>query len=189
MKKRLMCLCLVLAMVFGFVAVAPPARAVSDMKASDDCIDLIKRFEGFSGKPYVDTDGKYTIGYGTRCPDELVDKYMKTPMTEEEGEVELRKTVATYESAVNKFIDKHRLSYEQHQFDAIISLVFNCGSSWLNKGSTLIKALVGGATGNELIYAFTIYSMSNGNRSLGHVRRRLAEASLYLSGQYLRPAP
>ena len=189
MKKRLMCLCLVLSMVFGIFVTAPATRAASDMKASDACIDLIKRFEGFSGKPYVDSDGLYTIGYGTRCPEELVEKYMNTPMTEEEAEVELRKTVATYENAVNKFMDKHKLIYEQHQFDAIISLVFNCGSSWLNKGSTLIKALIGEATGNELIYAFTIYSMSNGNRSLGHVRRRLAEASLYLSGQYLRPAP
>ena len=189
MMKKLLSLCLAFVLVIGLVNMAPVARAASDFKASESCIAFIKEFEGFSGKPYRDSDGKYTIGYGTRCPDELVDKYMETPMTQEEADAELREKLVTYENAVNAFIDRNGLTYEQRQFDALISLVFNCGTSWLSKGSTLVRALVSGAEGNELIYAFSIYSMSGGTRSVGHVRRRLAEANVYLNGQYSRTAP
>lgn len=189
MKRRSLCLFLAICVLMGTFLLPPDVRAASSMTASDDVISIIKQFEGFSGTPYVDTDGKYTIGYGTRCPEELVSQYNETPMTEEEAEAELRKTVAGYEKDVNAFIDKYGLSYEQRQFDAVISFVFNVGSGWLRKGETLIDALTSGATGNELIYAFTIYSMSGGSRSVGHIRRRLAEACIYLEGVYSRPAP
>ena len=189
MMKRLLSLCMAIVLVIGLVGMAPQAHAASDMKASEDCIQFIKEFEGFSGKPYKDSDGKYTIGYGTRCPDDLVEKYMADPMTKEEADRELREKLVTYESEVNRFIDRNGLSYKQQQFDALVSLVFNCGSSWLSKGSTLVKALTTGAQGSDLIYAFSIYSMSGGSRSLGHVRRRLAEANIYLNGLYSRTVP
>lgn len=188
MKKRLICLCLVITIITGLFALAP-VSAASDMKASDSCLAIIKEFEGFSGTPYRDTDGHYTIGYGTRCPTDMVDHYKETPMTPEEADAELRQEIATYEKAVNSFIDRHGITFTQQQFDAVVSLVFNVGTSWLTKGGTLINALTGGATGNELIYAFTIYSMSGGNRSVGHVKRRLAEANVYLNGEYSRTLP
>ncbi|MBQ3214949.1 MAG: SH3 domain-containing protein [Oscillospiraceae bacterium] len=188
MKKRLISLCLVVAVITGLFALAP-VSAASDMKTSDSGLDLIKQFEGFSGTPYRDTDGHYTIGYGTRCPTDMIEYYMQTPMTHEEAEAELRKEVLTYEKAVNSFIDRHGVTFTQQQFDAVVSLVYNVGPSWLTKGGTLINALAGGATGNELIYAFTIYSMSGGNRSVGHVKRRLAEANAYLNGEFSRDLP
>ena len=189
MRTRILCLCLSFCLLLGALVTPVPARAASSMKASDDLLNMIKQYEGFSGTPYVDTDGKYTIGYGTRCPDELVEKYQKTPMTEKEAEAELRKEMVTYEDAVNAFMDKNGVSFKQHQFDAVCSLVFNVGNSWLNKGETLIKALTSGASGNDLIYAFTIYSMSGGKRSIGHVLRRLSESCIYNEGIYSRPAP
>lgn len=189
MNKRFLSLCLVLALVLSFFAFAPAAYAESKMATSEACLTVIKELEGFSGKPYRDTDGKYTIGYGTRCPDELVSKYRNNPMTKEEADAELRKEIVSYETAVNAFIDRHSLTFTQGQFDGVVSLVFNCGNSWLTKGKTLIEALSGGATGNELIYAFSIYSMSGGNRSIGHVKRRLSEANMYLSEEYARTPP
>lgn len=189
MKTRILCLCLSLCLLLSAVVLPTSAHAASSMKASDDLLNIIKKYEGFSGTPYKDTDGKYTIGYGTRCPDELVEKYQKTPMTEKEAEAELRKEMVTYEDAVNAFIDRHGVSFKQHQFDAVCSLVFNVGNSWLQKGETLINALSTGATGNDLIYAFTIYSMSGGKRSVGHILRRLSESCIYLEGVYSRPAP
>ena len=224
MKKRFMCLCLVVALVVGLFVGAPIASAAEDtptdtpvdtptdppadtptdpsvdaptdppvdppedvpeeMKSSEELIAAIKQFEGFSGTPYLDTDGLYTIGYGTRCPADKVEQYMQTPMTKEEADAELRDKLVTYETEVNRFIKRHGLTYEQRQFDGVVSLVFNCGTSWLTKGGTLIRALSSGAEGNELICAFSIYSLSNGVRSLGHVRRRLAEANIYLNGVY-----
>lgn len=189
MKKRILSICLVIALLFGILVLPQDTRAASSMTTSDQLVDLIKAFEGFSAVPYLDSDGKYTIGYGTRCPDELVAQYQETPMTTEQAEAELRAVLITYETTVNQFIDKHGLNYGQQQFDALVSLVYNVGGSWLSKGNTLVNALTGGATGNELIYAFSIYSMSGGVRSVGHVRRRLAEAAIFLEGSYSRTAP
>ena len=132
MNKRFLSLCLAVALLVSIFAMAPlQVRAASQMTTSEACLSVIKELEGFSGKPYKDTDGKYTIGYGTRCPDELVSKYMNTPMTKEEADAELRKEMVSYEKAVNAFIDRHSLSYDQGQFDGVVSLVFNCGTSWL----------------------------------------------------------
>ena len=186
MIKKLLSLALVLALV---LSIPIPGYAASSMKASDDCVAVIKAFEGFSGTPYRDTDGKYTIGYGTRCPDSMVEYYTNNPMSEAEAEAELRKEMVAYEKAVNEFVDTHGVSYHQGQFDAVISLVYNCGTSWLTKGGTLIKALTQGYTGNDLIYAFCIYSMNGNKRSVGHVKRRLAEANMYLNQSYSRYPP
>ena len=190
MYKRLLSLCLAAALLLGLFALTPvTANAASDMTASEDCINLIKELEGFSPCPYLDTDGKYTIGYGTRCPDDQVEHFMENPMTQEHAQAELLDTIAGYQKEVNAFIDRHSLNYNQGQFDAVVSLVFNCGSSWLTKGTALIRALSDGAEGNDLIYAFCIYSMSGGTRSLGHVRRRLSEANMYLNSEYSRTPP
>lgn len=190
MLKRGTCLCLIAALLIGlFVTMPLPAQAASDMVTSEECIAMIKEFEGFSGSAYLDTDGLYTIGYGTRCPTDMVEYYKQYPMTEEEADAELRRCVVEYEASVNKFQDKHGVSFTQGQFDGVISMVYNCGAGWLNKGTTLINALSTGATGNDLIQAFTIYSLSGGVRSVGHVTRRLAEANMYLNGVYQRKVP
>lgn len=190
MKKRGLSLCLIAALLIGLFTVIPvTSRAASNMVTSEECIAVIKEFEGFSGSAYLDTDGLYTIGYGTRCPNDMVEYYKAYPMTKEEADAELRRCVVEYEASVNKFLDKHGISFTQGQFDAVVSMIYNCGASWLNKGTTLINALTSGATGNELIYAFSIYSMSGGARSLGHINRRLAEANMYLNGEYQRKAP
>ncbi len=188
--KKVLCVCLAAVLLLGAIFIAPTTtRAASNMKTSEDCIAVIKELEGFRGTPYTDTDGLYTIGYGTRCPADKVDQYMQTPMTEAEADLALREKLLSYESAVNKFIDRHGLTYRQGQFDAVISLVFNCGTAWLTKGETLVAALTSGATGNDLIYAFSIYSTSGGVRSVGHIKRRLAESNMYLNGQYRRTPP
>lgn len=191
MLKRGLSLCLIAAMLMGlFVAVPLTVRAASDMVTSEECIAVIKEFEGFSGSAYVDTDGLHTIGYGTRCPEDMVEYYKSYPMTKEEADAEMRRVVAEYEVAVNKFLDRHGITFTQGQFDGVISMVYNCGAGWLTKGSTLISALTNqNVSRNELIHAFTIYSMSGGVRSLGHINRRQAEANMYLNGEYQRKAP
>lgn len=41
-------------------------RAINFTSVSDRCISLIKESEGFVAKPYVDANGKYSIGYGSQ---------------------------------------------------------------------------------------------------------------------------
>ena len=173
MFKKLLCLCLAASVLLGLFALAPATRAASDMKTSEEGIAFIKNYEGFSGTPYKDGN-RYSIGYGTKCPDDMVEYYTQTPMTKEEADAEMRKVLASFEKAVNQFIDKNSVTFEQQQFDAVVSLVYNCGTSYLTKGTTLIAALTNDVTESELIYAFCIYNKSKGSVSVPHVKRRMA---------------
>ena len=183
MFKKLLCLCLAVSVLLGLFVLAPATRAASDMKTSEEGIAFIKNYEGFSGTPYKDGN-RYSIGYGTKCPDDMVEHYTQTPMTKEEADAEMRSVLASFEKAVNKFIDDHSLTFEQRQFDAVVSLVYNCGTSYLTRGTTLIAALTNDVTESELIYAFCIYNKSKGSVSVPHVKRRMAEANIYLNGEY-----
>ena len=81
-KKRIASLFLAVLMLIGIVAVgAMPVSAASDLKASDDCIKILKQEEGFSKKPYWDYL-QYTVGYGSSCPPEMYDHFMANGITE-----------------------------------------------------------------------------------------------------------
>lgn len=184
MIKKLICLCLAAAVLLGIFLLAPATRAASDMKTSEEGIAFIQNYEGFSGTPYKDGN-RYSIGYGTKCPDDMVEHYMQTPMTREEADAEMRKVLVAFERDVNRFIDRHNVTFEQREYDAVVSLVYNCGTSYLTTGTKLINALVNDVTADELIYTFVLYCKSKGKTvSVAHVKRRLAEANIYLNGEY-----
>jgi len=189
MIKRVLSICLVVATLVGIVSIAPVrVRAASDLKISEELFAFVKAWEGFRLTCHYDKS-QYTVGYGTRCTkDHSTGEFHD--ITQEDAEAALRAALASYETRVNSFIDKHGLTYTQGQFDAVVSLIFNCGYSWLNKGQTLISAIANpNATDNEVIFALSVYSMSGGARSAGHVKRRLTEANIFLNGIYQRNPP
>ena len=72
--KRITSLLLAIVLFAGLVlTAAPTAYAASEMKASDALVEVLKKEEGFSEKPYWDY-GQYTVGYGTRCPDDMLEE-------------------------------------------------------------------------------------------------------------------
>ena len=88
------------------------------------------------------------------------------------------------------YAKKNGLKLSQNQFDALVSFTYNLGTSSLNKTSyTIVDAVLNAETENELIYAFSIYCMAGGEFQPGLMRRRLAEANMYLNGVYSRTAP
>lgn len=189
MNRRLVCLLMACALLLSAISICPiRVRAASEMKISEEALTFIKTWEGFSKHPYKDGN-QYTVGYGTRCPDELLDHYTEVGITEEEAIELLMNMIAGFESSVNQFIDRHGLTFSQQQFDAIVSLVFNVGSNWLYNGETLIRVLTTEVTKNEFIFGLVIYSISNGVRSKGHIMRRLTEVNIYLNGVYEMTPP
>ena len=189
--KRVTSFLLAIVLLAGFVMMGSPvANAASEMTASDDMIAVLKQEEGFSSKPYWDY-AQYTVGYGTKCPDDMVDYYTENGITEEEAETLLRNYLANTENTINKkFIDKYGLTLTQGQFDALVSFTYNCGSGWISEtGGTFHNAVKNGATGSELIRAFSLWCSAGGKILPGLVRRRLSEANMFLNGQYSRTAP
>ena len=184
MKKRFLTLALAIALLVTMIPLgALTVRAESQWVASQDMIDVLKRWEGFSKKPYWDNT-QWTVGYGTRVPEGKLEEYMEHGITEEEAEELLQQFLTEMGSEINAFADKYGLSFNQSQFDALLSLSFNCGTGWLYKTSTLRTSVVEGWTGDDLLFSFGQWSNSGGKTVLGLVRRRLAEAQMYLDGVY-----
>ncbi len=201
MRKRLICLLLAAVMLLGIIpAVSLPVKAESALKTSDALIDILIAFEGFSKTCYVDSSQR-SVGYGTRCdvcdpnmegyldPNRVCTAYNdETPITVEHA-MELKRNYLNYfENKVNWFADKYGLTFTQQQFDALISFTYNCGEGWMLESydpeGNFRRAITSGDTGDFLVYAFGLWSKSGKTVSLGHVRRRMIEAQIYLYGIY-----
>lgn len=184
MKKRIISLFLAVVILFGVVTMgAFPAAAVSEWKASDECVRFIKEFEGFSQYPYWDYQ-QYTVGYGSTCPNDKYTYYKENGITHEEAEVLLREHLVKIEAELNSFIDKYQLTLSQNQFDALVDFSYNCGTKWLYESGTLRSAVVSGATGNEFIHPISLWCNAGGSILIALINRRLCEANMYLNGVY-----
>jgi len=158
---------------------------------SQECIQLLKYWEGFCEKPYWDY-GQYTVGYGTRCPDDKVAYYTQNGITEAEAEALLCTYLRQFESYLNNdLIKKYDLTLTQNQFDALLLLSYNCGPNWLysESSSNLRKAVVSGVTGSEMVDRFSRWCNAGGQIQTYLLRRRLCEANIYLNGVYSQVVP
>ncbi len=194
-KKRL--LSLLLAVVLSLSILTAGAAEVSAeeaqaelMKTSEACVAVLKAEEGFSRTPYWDY-AQYTVGYGTRCPDDMLEYYTANGISEAEAEALLYSYLNMFEEELRKkLIDPYQLTLTQNQFDALIMFSYNCGTSWLYKQQDNLRdAIVAGTTGNELINRFARWCNAGGQVLKALLRRRLCEANMYLNGVYSKTAP
>ena len=184
MKKRILSIVLTLVLLISLIPLgAVPVSGASEFVASQEMIEILKTFEGFSLYPYWDYS-QWTVGYGTRVPAGKLTEYQANGIPVDEAQALLMEYLDSMGSAVNSFADKFGLQLTQAQFDALLSLSFNCGTSWLYKASTLRTAVIEGWTGDDFIFAFAQWSNSGNETIPGLIRRRLAEANMYLNGVY-----
>jgi len=165
--------------------------AESNLAASDECIKILKKYEGFSSKPYSDY-GQWTIGYGTRCPSDKLEYYRVHGISEAEAEKLLREFIENYNKAVNSFADKYNLTMTQNQFDALVLFTFNCGSSWIyNSDQNFHQTMAKGSQADpkDVIYWFGSWSNAGGKPLTPLINRRLSEANMYLNGTYSTAVP
>lgn len=183
MKKRLFCCLLAAVILLGSVAIlSPRSRAADNMTASAQLIEILKKIEGFAPRPYWDYS-QWTVGYGTRCPNEMLEEYSNRDITEAEAEALLQQMLKDFENEVNKLIQKHGLSLTQYEFDALVTFTYNCGGAWTyNENSAMNRAVRYGFSGTDLVHTMSLYSMADTDYIL--IDRRLSEACLYLEGQY-----
>lgn len=158
-------------------------------KASDACIAILKQEEGFSERPYWDYS-QWTVGYGTKCPDDMLEKYKADGITEAEAETLLRNHLFFVYKDIVTYMEKNALSLAQNQFDALVLFSYNCGTGWcFDTNGTLYKAVARGATGNDMIRAFALWCIAGGQVQDFLLRRRLSEANMYLNNQYSQTPP
>lgn len=189
MRKRLFTYILAAALLLTLIPFgAVRAEAASDFVASAELVEVIKKWEGFCAKPVWDY-GQWSVGYGTRAPDEHLARYRAEGISEEEATQLLMGYMESMGKSVNSFIDKFGLNATQGQFDAMVSLTYNCGSRWMLETSTLRTSIIDGWTGNDFVFAWGQWSTAGGVTLPGLVRRRLAEANMFLNGQYSSTPP
>ena len=176
MKKRLASLIMAVVIFVSFAAAGAVTvsaeTAESQLKTSEACIQMLKEFEGFNEKPYWDY-AQYTVGYGSRCPDEMLDYYMAYGIPEAEAEALLYNSLNKYEEALHtKLIEKYGLELTQNQFDALILFSYNCGSGWLYKEQdNLRNAIVSNAEPDVLVDLFARWCNAGGQILKPLVRR------------------
>ena len=108
------------------------------MKISQNCLDIIKKWEGYKSDAYLDPVAIPTIGYGTiRYPNGQKVK-LGDQISEVEAEAFLKFEVD--ESIKNLFNPLKDILLNQNQFDAIVSLCYNIGVGGF-MSSTILKML------------------------------------------------
>lgn len=143
------------------------------MKASDNCIALIKRFEGYLNKPYLCPSGIPTIGFGTTVyPSGKKVLLSDPPITMTEACFFLKNDLIHFENVINKAITA---SINQHQFDALSSFVYNVGAGAFINSTLLKKINAGKYAGDE----FGRWNKAGGKVLVGLTERRQAEKNLF----------
>jgi lysozyme len=138
---------------------------------TQDGIDLIKRFEGFSPTVYICPAGYPTIGYGHLVRE--AERY-EQGITEAEAEELLRRDVHAAESAVLRLID---VPLTDGQFDALVSFTFNLGAGALQRST--LRRKVNCQAHSEVPEQFKRWVWAGGQKLNGLIRRRNAESYLY----------
>ncbi|PNK67546.1 lysozyme [Hafnia paralvei] len=146
------------------------------MRASENGINLIKKFEGCRLTAYQDSVGVWTIGYGWTQPVDGKPVGKGMTITQQKADDLLKQGVIQYEAGVHGLVT---VQLNQNQYDALVDFAYNLGVNAL-KGSTLLKKLNAGdyaGAANE----FTKWNKAGGKELAGLTRRREAEKSLFLS--------
>ena len=145
-------------------------------KISQEGVNLIKKYEGWSAKPYMCPARVATIGYGnTFYEDGTKVKMTDAPIDKERGEQLLRNSLVSFENYVDSYcID----SINQNQFDALVSFCYNLGPANL-KSSTLLKKVNKNPDDATIANEFNKWVKAGGKTLQGLVKRRTEESELY----------
>ena len=181
----------ILALSICFALWTQPVAAdeITPMQVSEKMVKLIEQMEGFDAVPFWDYS-QWTVGFGSRCPDEDLERYRENGITPEEADQLMRGELAKFVTDVNSFMVRNQIQLEQHQFDALVSFVYNVGSSVLkNNSNTVIQAILNGAEGNDFMFAMGQWCSAGGDFLYGLLRRRMMESNIYLYGTYTTELP
>lgn len=149
-------------------------------KVSSAGIEEIVKHEGEILEVYEDPVGLPTLGVGhLLTPSELRAMPVGTKITKAQSREYLRKDLARFERCVT---DAVRVSINQNQFDALVSLAFNIGEANFEKSSVL--RLLNRRNYLDAANAFRLWNKARKNGELvvlkGLTRRRESERALFL---------
>jgi lysozyme len=136
----------------------------------------VASYEGFSAKPYADTGGKITNGFGNT----LIDP--EKTVTVEKGLADLRSNIRVFERKVQSCITR---PMSQGNLDAFVSFSFNVGGNAFCSSTMAKKFNAGDTVGACHEFMRWVYVAGNdcrikANNCYGIVKRRESERDLCL---------
>jgi lysozyme len=147
----------------------------NDLTVSENFTALLISFEKEVLKGYLDPVGIPTIGIGHVIRQGEPYKVGQA-ITREESRKLFKKDTAWAVDAVNRLVTR---PVNQNQFDALVSLVFNIGEDAFARSTVLRETNRGNFA--AAAKAFALWNKSRGRVLKGLVRRRKAEAKLFLT--------
>lgn len=144
-------------------------------KASENCIELIKRFEGLKLQAYKCPAGIWTIGFGSTYYEDGTRIKQGEVITDYRAKQLLQRTLIQYEQGVDS---NTRDDINQNQFDALVDFAYNLGVQNL-KISQLLKKVNANPSDLSIRSEFGKWAKAGGVVLKGLVARRAAEADLY----------
>lgn len=136
-------------------------------------MNLIKQFEGFSSRIYLDAAGLPTIGYGHLLRAGEAEMF-KNGITEPVAQALLIKDVLRAEQAVLRLIT---VPLSNGQFDALVSFTFNLGGGALQRST--LRRKVNREDHADAPTEFRKWVWAGGRKLKGLVKRREAESLAY----------
>ena len=148
------------------------------MKLNDKGYDLIKKFEGYSDRPYKCPAGISTIGYGnTYYPNGVKVKITDKQITREYANEILAHTADEFAADVLKLV---KTNITVNQLNALTSFAYNVGVANLQK-STLLKLVNINPNDAMIAKEFLKWNKAAGKELKGLTNRRIAESALYFT--------
>ena len=144
------------------------------MKLNEAGIDLIKSFESLRLTAYPDPGTgaePWTIGYG-----HTGDVSEGDTCTEDEANQYLQDDLSKFIQGVTDLLT---VELTDNQFSSLVSFAFNCGLHNL-KTSTLLRE-INDSNYNHILANFEMWDHAGGQVMNGLLRRRHAEANLFLT--------
>ena len=148
------------------------------VRISPNGLEFIKHWEKFRSKPYKDSSGVPTIGFGsTYYPNGERVRLTDPEITLEQGLEIYHDNLLIYQIAVDSFT---RDDINQNQFDALVSFAYNVGIQAL-KTSKLLRLINENPNDPEIAKQFLRWVYDEGRKVKGLINRRNAEINLYFS--------
>lgn len=153
------------------------------MKVSPSFFTLLEQFEGYRQCPYLDSAGVPTIGIGTtRYPDGTRVKMTDECIKHDKAIFYATNAVAGVEYAVSQVLP----NLTQNQFDALVSFVYNIGTTAFANSTLLRRAKVNPndpSIKSEFLKWVKVRSGTTGELKTNdwQVKRRTKESQLYFT--------
>jgi len=145
---------------------------------TDEGLDLIKLYEGYSSSPYLCPAQHWTIGYGAiwGLDGKRVTKD-HPDINKDRADQLLRRDVRKSQVAVLRLI---KVPLEDGQFDSLCSFVFNLGSGSLQSSTLRRKINRGDYIGAS--DEFPRWVFAGGRKLKGLIKRRNHERLMFIGG-------